>query len=535
MAHEISESKRQSRNLSEKRRRDTFNTIITELASIVCSDGRKLDKSNVLRQTIAYLQKQNCILDLILFICTYSGLVQFSSSESTSGTSGGYNRSTTSLNECFLMLQKSVSMFLMITSETGQVLYASDSPLRSLRKFNHKQGYQEGITLIDIVDQMSVVSFKSFMKERLTSANVTEKILSFYWNFIDDTEAWVRCKVSGLVVRKSAFPEFEENCEGEYLYCCVCMPLFHDVSIPLPQLKSVCEFACKFNTEWKFLCIDENGIKITGYTPFEIVGCSGYDYYHADDLEQISADHETLMHTKEVLMKPYRFQIKCGSWIYIESRCTVLPSNSSVLCVSLVVSKESEDCKSAVSVRNASSSSSSSKATVSDNSVDNSCSRLAVPQVLRPQPGVSIEHSPLLDDRCCTASAASAAAAAAAAAFADFGFRKADPQPNYADDCGLVELNADEERLLCEQLMHRQSSLQEQITQYQTELQLLQTRLYMSLGATTTPNSRNLPGAGAVPHLISTHGAAAIAAFHQPQPPAAAPDWAHFRAHHHHS
>ncbi|OUC40841.1 Helix-loop-helix DNA-binding domain protein [Trichinella nativa] len=469
MAHEISESKRQSRNLSEKRRRDTFNTIITELASIVCSDGRKLDKSNVLRQTIAYLQKQN---------------FQFSSSESTSGTSGGYNRSTTSLNECFLMLQKSVSMFLMITSETGQVLYASDSPLRSLRK-----GYQEGITLIDIVDQMSVVSFKSFMKERLTSANVTEKIFSFYWNFIDDTEAWVRCKVSGLVVRKSAFPEFEENCEGEYLYCCVCMPLFHDVSIPLPQLKSVCEFACKFNTEWKFLCIDENGIKITGYTPFEIVGCSGYDYYHADDLEQISADHETLMHTKEVLMKPYRFQIKCGSWIYIESRCTVLPSNSSVLCVSLVVSKESEDCKSAVSVRNASSSS---KATVSDNSVDNSCSRLAVPQVLRPQPG-------------------------------------------YADDCGLVELNADEERLLCEQLMHRQSSLQEQITQYQTELQLLQTRLYMSLGATTTPNSRNLPGAGAVPHLISTHGAAAIAAFHQPQPPAAAPDWAHFRAHHHHS
>ncbi|KAL1232302.1 Circadian locomoter output cycles protein kaput [Trichinella spiralis] len=511
MAHEISESKRQSRNLSEKRRRDTFNTIITELASIVCSDGRKLDKSNVLRQTIAYLQKQN---------------FQFSSSESTSGTSGGYNRGTTSLNECFLMLQKSVSMFLMITSETGQVLYASDSPLRSLRK-----GYQEGITLIDIVDQMSVVSFKSFMKERLTSANVTEKIFSFYWNFIDDTEVWMRCKVSGLVVRKSAFPEFEENCEGEYLYCCVCMPLFHDVSIPLPQLKSVCEFACKFNTEWKFLCIDENGIKITGYTPFEIVGCSGYDYYHADDLEQISADHETLMHTKEVLMKPYRFQIKCGSWIYIESRCTVLSSNSSVLCVSLVVSKESEDCKSALSVRNASSSS---KATVSDNSVDNSCSRLAVPQVLRPQPGVSIEHSPLLDDRCCTASAASAAAAAAAA-FADFGFRKADPQPNYADDCGLVELNADEERLLCEQLMHRQSSLQEQITQYQTELQLLQTRLYMSLGATTTPNSRNLPGAGAVPHLISTHGAAAIAAFHQPQPPAAAPDWAHFRAHHHHS
>ncbi|KRZ79731.1 Circadian locomoter output cycles protein kaput [Trichinella papuae] len=519
MAHEISESKRQSRNLSEKRRRDTFNTIITELANIVCSDGRKLDKSNVLRQTITYLQKQN---------------FQFSNSESTSGTTGGYSRGTTSLNECFLMLQKSVSMFLMITSETGHVLYASDSPLRSLRK-----GYQEGITLIDIVDQMSAVSFKSFMKERLTSANVTEKIFSFYWNFIDDTEGWMRCKVSGLVVRKSTFPEFEENCDGEYLYCCVCMPLFHDVSIPVPQLKSVCEFACKFNTEWKFLCIDENGIKITGYTPFEIVGCSGYDYYHADDLEQISADHEILnlslfifvvMHTKEVLMKPYRFQIKCGSWIYIESRCTVLPSNSCVLCVSLVVSKESEDCKPAVSVRNASK-----KATISNTSVDNSCSQLAVPQVLRPQPGVSIEHSPLPDDRCCTATAT--AAVAAAAAFADLGFRKADQQPNYADDCGsgVVELNADEERLLCEQLMHRQSSLQEQITQYQTELQLLQTRLYMSLGA-TTPNSRNMPGAGAVPHLISTHGAAAIAAFHQ-QPPAAAaaPDWAHFRAHHHHS
>ena len=32
-----------------------------------------------------------------------------------------------------------------------------------------------------------------------------------------------------------------------------------------------------------------------GYLTFELLGTSGYDYYHSDDLEQVAACHEALM------------------------------------------------------------------------------------------------------------------------------------------------------------------------------------------------------------------------------------------------
>ena len=34
------------------------------------------------------------------------------------------------------------------------------------------------------------------------------------------------------------------------------------------------------------------GPPIIGYLPFEVLGTSGYDYYHPDDLENIGQSHE---------------------------------------------------------------------------------------------------------------------------------------------------------------------------------------------------------------------------------------------------
>ncbi|XP_068234355.1 circadian locomoter output cycles protein kaput-like [Palaemon carinicauda] len=50
--------KRKSRNLSEKKRRDQFNLLINELSSMVASNNRKMDKSTVLKATIAFLKNQ---------------------------------------------------------------------------------------------------------------------------------------------------------------------------------------------------------------------------------------------------------------------------------------------------------------------------------------------------------------------------------------------------------------------------------------------------------------------------------------------
>ena len=50
---------RKSRNLSEKKRRDQFNMLISELSSMVSTNSRKMDKSTVLKSTISFLKSHN--------------------------------------------------------------------------------------------------------------------------------------------------------------------------------------------------------------------------------------------------------------------------------------------------------------------------------------------------------------------------------------------------------------------------------------------------------------------------------------------
>lgn len=52
------------RNLSEKKRRDQFNTLINELCTMVSHNNRKMDKSMVLKSTIAFLRHHNgeCVI-----------------------------------------------------------------------------------------------------------------------------------------------------------------------------------------------------------------------------------------------------------------------------------------------------------------------------------------------------------------------------------------------------------------------------------------------------------------------------------------
>lgn len=52
------------------------------------------------------------------------------------------------------------------------------------------------------------------------------------------------------------------------------------------------EFTSKHSMEWKFLFLDQRAPPIIGYMPFEVLGTSGYDYYHFDDLDDIVTCHE---------------------------------------------------------------------------------------------------------------------------------------------------------------------------------------------------------------------------------------------------
>ncbi|CAG0878566.1 unnamed protein product [Darwinula stevensoni] len=80
------------------------------------------------------------------------------------------------------------------------------------------------------------------------------------------------------------------------------------------------EFTSRHSLEWKFLFLDHRAPPIIGYLPFEVLGTSGYDYYHVDDLDRIAECHAQLMETGEGLSCFYRFLTKGQEWIWLQTR-----------------------------------------------------------------------------------------------------------------------------------------------------------------------------------------------------------------------
>ncbi|XP_008948410.1 PREDICTED: neuronal PAS domain-containing protein 2-like, partial [Merops nubicus] len=82
---------------------------------------------------------------------------------------------------------------------------------------------------------------------------------------------------------------------------------------------------------------------IIGYLPFEVLGTSGYDYYHIDDLELLARCHEHLMQFGKGKSCCYRFLTKGQQWIWLQTHyyITYHQWNSKpefIVCTHMVVS-----------------------------------------------------------------------------------------------------------------------------------------------------------------------------------------------------
>ena len=80
------------------------------------------------------------------------------------------------------------------------------------------------------------------------------------------------------------------------------------------------EFTSRYSLEWKFLFLDHRAPPIIGYLSFEVLGTSGYDYYHPDDLDKIVQCHQALMQTGEATSCYHRFLTKGQQWIWLQAR-----------------------------------------------------------------------------------------------------------------------------------------------------------------------------------------------------------------------
>uniref|UniRef100_A0A4W3IMW9 Circadian locomoter output cycles protein kaput n=1 Tax=Callorhinchus milii TaxID=7868 RepID=A0A4W3IMW9_CALMI len=320
-------AKRVSRNKSEKKRRDQFNVLIKELGSMLPGNSRKMDKSTVLQKTIVFLQKHKEVT------------AQSDASEIRQDW-----KPTFLSNEEFtpLMLEALDGFFIAVTTG-GNIIYVSENVTPLLEHLPSELLDQNLLNFLPELEHSDVYKFlsvqmlenDSLTTDYLNSSNQLEFCCHMVRGTTDDKQAPVYEYVrfigslkslnnvpnpirSGFqgVIQRSLRPPYEDR---------VCFVA--TVRLATPQfIKEMCsveepneEFTSRHSLEWKFLFLDHRAPPIIGYLPFEVLGTSGYDYYHVDDLENLAKCHEHLMQYGKGKSCYYRFLTKGQQWIWLQT------------------------------------------------------------------------------------------------------------------------------------------------------------------------------------------------------------------------
>uniref|UniRef100_A0A8B9QPD5 Neuronal PAS domain-containing protein 2 n=1 Tax=Apteryx owenii TaxID=8824 RepID=A0A8B9QPD5_APTOW len=347
-------AKRASRNKSEKKRRDQFNVLIKELCTMLQGHGHplKMDKSTILQRTIDFLQKQKgtgeCWARSRTSLCQRHWLCIWPAAEFCSD------------DEC--CFSQALDGFLIALTTDGIIIYVSDSVSSLLGHLPSDLVDQNILNFLPEREQSEVYKLLSphmlmtdpvaadFLNEFCChlargSLDPNEPLTYEYVKFVVDFKYFTHVPTPSCNGFESAIARAFRSATEEQI-CLVAT-----VRLITPQfLKELCnveepceEFTSRHSLEWKFLFLDHRAPPIIGYLPFEVLGTSGYDYYHADDLELLARCHEHLMQFGKGKSCYYRFLTKGQQWIWLQTHyyITYHQWNSKpefIVCTHLVVS-----------------------------------------------------------------------------------------------------------------------------------------------------------------------------------------------------
>ncbi|XP_045458299.1 circadian locomoter output cycles protein kaput [Melitaea cinxia] len=312
------DTKRRTRNLSEKKRRDQFNMLVNELGSMVSTNNRKMDKSTILKSTISFLKNHNEIT-----VRSRAHDVQ-----------EDWKPVFLSNEEFTYLVLEALEGFVMVFSATGQIYYVSESIMSLL---GHNPSNIVNKSIFDLVFEDDRPNLYGLLQnpvpvihpsQTVTSENEIRFQCHLQRGTLDfrDETTYELVQFNGhfrTYMEQNEGPNvlYQQNQDSRLLFVCtgkLCTPqLLRDVSL-VDSNRS--EFTSRHSLEWKFLFLDHRAPPIIGYLPFEVLGTSGYDYYHFDDLEKVVTCHEALMQKGELTSCYYRFLTKGQQWIWLQTR-----------------------------------------------------------------------------------------------------------------------------------------------------------------------------------------------------------------------
>ncbi|XP_011877397.1 PREDICTED: circadian locomoter output cycles protein kaput isoform X2 [Vollenhovia emeryi] len=316
------DTKRKSRNLSEKKRRDQFNMLVNELGNMVSANTRKMDKSTVLKSTILFLKNHN-------EIAVRSRVHEIQED---------WKPSFLSNEEFTHLILEALDGFIMVFSSNGYIYYVSESVTSLL---GYLPNELENTSIYDVTFQED----QPHLYNVLLNPGSTQDRRSVKKE--DQISFMCHIKRGGLDFREESIYElvqfigyFRPVVDNDVDNLLPSQKLSNTSGsdnklvfvgtgrLQTPQLirelsvtdNTKSEFTSRHSLEWKFLFLDHRAPPIIGYLPFEVLGTSGYDYYHVDDLDNVVTCHESLMQKGEGTSCYYRFLTKGQQWIWLQTR-----------------------------------------------------------------------------------------------------------------------------------------------------------------------------------------------------------------------
>ncbi|CAG2106800.1 unnamed protein product [Medioppia subpectinata] len=343
---EKEENKRKNRNLREKNRRDLFNLLINELCSIInynpmpanpmdnnataaggshadngsAGNKHKTDKSSILRASITFLE-------------TYSEALNVKSDDNQKKRTESCEQNVSTDGQT--PAAQTVSIFSWKPS-----FMANDEFIHLMLELHKTVTTDDGsdethrLSIYDLIHEEEKMFVENFLTSKPSQYSFGQTFASILVHF-KDYDFNRELKENYHVVRLiGSFTDInglnavstttQAVAEGNSRSCFVGIgrlqtPKFlREIQFKTTDGQNR-EFISRNSLEWKFLYLDRRAPPIIGYLPFEILGTSGYDYYHWDDLDAVVADHEQLMRTGEVTSGVYRFLTKSHEWIWLRT------------------------------------------------------------------------------------------------------------------------------------------------------------------------------------------------------------------------
>uniref|UniRef100_A0A0K2U0C5 Clock [Apis mellifera] n=1 Tax=Lepeophtheirus salmonis TaxID=72036 RepID=A0A0K2U0C5_LEPSM len=282
---------------------------------------RKMDKTTVLKSTILFIKKHQPkqLIEQLqqnqeISECGYVNDPPLPPLENLGANISSLESKPTFLshNEFTQIMLESVHGFILVFGTNGKIIYVSES-ISSLLGYSPIQITERSVYELIGNDGDKIILYNTLVNSSL--GKHLELFLHFKRADGRDLELahlvgyfrpWTRYStvfVSAVRLQGSNRPKENKKLTPHML-------------LSANEL----EFTSRYSLEWKFLYIDDRAPPIIGYLPFEVLGTSGYDYYHIEDLERVCTYHATLMQTGEVPSCLHRFLTKGQEWIWLQTR-----------------------------------------------------------------------------------------------------------------------------------------------------------------------------------------------------------------------